>query len=743
MKKIVIFSLIITLLFSLAAPALAVAAPFPDVYDETTRFETDILRLLGVVGGDQRGYFNPHNYLTRAEFCKMAVVIMGKGTDEPLYRNRTIFSDVKGSHWARGYINLAVSEDVRIIQGNGDGTFRPDDEITYAQAVTILLRILEYSDADAGMLWPQGYISLANSTGLSDGLYGIALEKPITRAQAAKLFCNMLRTKTKSGAAYPGKLGNTVSNAAILELDVLAPDGSRVVKTSAGDYKIKNEVPESLLGKKGTIILDSNSYLLGFVPTAQSFNTVTVASVYADSLTDLSGRRYEIPSTAKTYIPSKATDTYGKLWRDITPGTQVTLYYDQKGTVEEVYIKSSSSDVAVVAKNPVVGNPFYSLLGGDTEYTIIKNGTPATLADIRQYDVATYDKAARILRVSDFRITGCYEKAEPNQEAPTEIKVLGQTFKVLPSAVSDVSSFKVGQTVTFLFTADNKVAGAVSPSTLQNTAIGVVTQASGSSATVELLNGLVVSGNPGLTNFDAANYVGELVTVSSYRTGQITLVPLKSSVTHYTLDLVNRTMGGIPLSAGINVFERVGKSKLAQISIDELTQKTISASKILYAARDYSGKIGTLILNDVTGDMYTYGVLTSEENDVYGNRRVTVKNGGTAPTLITGMPFKSGSKGGIVADASGEKAAGIVELIEIRNVSRNAFRTEGDKVLASLPDMEIPVAKNVVCYNKTTGSLIGSGLSALDAARAYSDTLTLYYDREPEEGGKVRFVEVS
>ena len=396
-----------------------------------------------------------------------------------------------------------------------------------------------------------------------------------------------------------------------------------------------------------------------------------------------------------------------------------------------------------MAKNPVVGNPFYSLLGGDTEYTIIKNGTPATLADIRQYDVATYDKAARILRVSDFRITGCYEKAEPNQEAPTEIKVLGQTFKVLPSAVSDVSSFKVGQTVTFLFTADNKVAGAVSPSTLQNTAIGVVTQASGSSATVELLNGLVVSGNPGLTNFDAANYVGELVTVSSYRTGQITLVPLKSSVTHYTLDLVNRTMGGIPLSAGINVFERVGKSKLAQISIDELTQKTISASKILYAARDYSGKIGTLILNDVTGDMYTYGVLTSEENDDYGNRRVTVKNGGTAPTLITGMPFKSGSKGGIVADASGEKAAGIVELIEIRNVSRNAFRTEGDKVLASLPDMEIPVAKNVVCYNKTTGSLIGSGLSALDAARAYSDTLTLYYDREPEEGGKVRFVEVS
>ena len=100
MKKIILFSLIFTLLLSLTAPVMAATAPFPDVYDETTQLETDILRLLGVVGGDERGYFNPHNHLTRAEFCKMAVVIMGSGDEEPLYRSRTIFSDVRGTRHA-------------------------------------------------------------------------------------------------------------------------------------------------------------------------------------------------------------------------------------------------------------------------------------------------------------------------------------------------------------------------------------------------------------------------------------------------------------------------------------------------------------------------------------------------------------------------------------------------------------------------------------------------------------------
>jgi len=748
MKKFMICCLILSLLLSFAVPALAAPAPFPDVYDETLQLEIDVLRMLGVVSGDENGYFNPSRQLTRAEFCKMAVVIMGKGDEEPLYRNRTIFSDVRSTHWARGYINLAVTGDSRIIQGNGDGTFRPDDKITFAQSVTILLRILGYSDSDAGMLWPQGHISLAKSIGLSEGIE-VGPDMTLTRAQAAHLFCNMLNTNLKTGSAYPTKLGTTTSNAMILDLDVVAEDGSKAIRTSSGVQKTKSEVPESLLGKKGTIVTDTTtSLIIGFVPNTQAHSTVTIATAQATWVTDSGGNKYAIPASVTVYN-SDGSNTYDKLWTNLTAGTQVTLYYNDKGIVEAVYIKSSSSDTAVVAKNAVVGNPFYSLTKGETQYKIIKNGSPATLDDIRQYDVGTYDKVAKILRVSDFRITGCYEKAWPNEISPTKITVMGVDFEVLSSAVSDVSSFQVGKTVTFLFTADNKIAGAVSPGTAQATAIGVVKQASSSSASVELLNGLVVSGDAGLSSHSASQCIGELVTVSSSQVGRITIVSFTANSSYSSINLENKTMGGTNLSTGLKIFERVGKSALVQITLDDLTQKSIKSSKILYATKDYSGKIGILILDDVTGDRYTYGTLVKGQqsagsiggdDSVSYNRTVAVKNhGGTGTVLLAGSDFTDGSVGGVAADASGTKATKIIGLSEIKNVSRTAFRIEDEKTILSLTDMEIPVADNVECYNKTTGLWFAS----LEEARAYSDTLTVYYDREPEDGGKVRIVVVS
>ena len=50
----------------------------------------------------------------------------------------------------------------------------------------------------------------------------------------------------------------------------------------------------------------------------------------------------------------------------------------------------------------------------------------------------------------------------------------------------------------------------------------------------------------------------------------------------------------------------------------------------------------------------------------------------------------------------------------------------------------IPIAGNVACYNRTTKKWFAS----LDEARAYSNSLTIYYDRTPEEGGKVRLIVV-
>ena len=188
MKKRV-FSLLLALVLTLSAAAIPASAAesFSDVTDKKTAQNVEVLRLLGVIEGNGAGQFNPSGLLTRAEFCKMVVVLMGKGSDAMRYKTVTIFPDVRATHWAAGYVNLAVRQsEPKLLAGLPDGTFQPDSYITYGQAVTILMRVLGFTDQDTGGIWPDGYINLAKSTGVSAGV-NLTGSANITRAQVKEI----------------------------------------------------------------------------------------------------------------------------------------------------------------------------------------------------------------------------------------------------------------------------------------------------------------------------------------------------------------------------------------------------------------------------------------------------------------------------------------------------------------------------------------------------------------------------
>ena len=147
MKKRV-FSALLALVLTLSAVVLpaSAAGSFSDVSDKKTAQNVEVLRLLGVVEGNGIGQFNPYAQLTRAEFCKMLVTLMGS-SDVLRYKTVTIFPDVRASHWAARYVNYAVRGE-KLLSGMPDGTFQPDRAISYGEAVTILMRLLR-TDADA------------------------------------------------------------------------------------------------------------------------------------------------------------------------------------------------------------------------------------------------------------------------------------------------------------------------------------------------------------------------------------------------------------------------------------------------------------------------------------------------------------------------------------------------------------------------------------------------------------------
>lgn len=100
----------------------------------------------GVVNGYEDGAFRPDAPITRAEFAAMAV----RFYESEAEIDHDAFSDIASS-WARDEINLAHALD--IVGGYSDGTFRPNANITRAEAVTIINNVLG-REPDAANLHP-------------------------------------------------------------------------------------------------------------------------------------------------------------------------------------------------------------------------------------------------------------------------------------------------------------------------------------------------------------------------------------------------------------------------------------------------------------------------------------------------------------------------------------------------------------------------------------------------------------
>ena len=755
---------------------------FTDITDPAQANAAEMLRLLGVVNGTGGGAFRPAGTLTRGEFCKMTVEIMGRGDEEPAQRSRTIFTDVGSTHWARGYINLAASITVggssgsggegaaagtRLIMGVGDGSFQPDRVITCGEAVTILMRVLGYGDGDVagGLNWYDGYMGLASSAGLLDKL-NLTGASTISRGQAAILFYNLLFAKTKgSDSLYLTGLGCKVEDGGIL-LDVNATlaGSNSAVKTSTGTYKTdRTGMDESMEGMQGDVVLDKNDKLLAFQPKENiTSRAVNVAEWAYNEVRLTGGETLELDPQSDVYQDGEKK-TYEQLWQDLKPGTPATFYYTAEGKVDYVFLRSASaSDTAMVARSKPSGNPFTALAGGESNYQIYKNGMPATVNDIRQYDVATYDSGAKVMNISDLRLTGMYENVYPNTDTPATIWVMGVKLQVLPCATEDLRNFKIGDTLTVLLTSDGKVAGAVTTAAAKSNAVGYVESIDEEGkATVQLLNSVLgkVEGQTSYRKDSATKMMGELVTVSSYKLGQITLTRLtggsSGSVTG-KLDVVGRTLGGTALADNVAVYEKVGPSKLQPIKYSQITCTSVPASKILYAGKDYAGRYNVLVLDDVTGDLYTYGFMskgsmeTSSSMGPIVNSTVIVtttgEGEGTKLELVGGVDVPRDAVGGIVASLNTlegkNKVAGHVFLKELDGVRRSAFDMKAKTVTTT--DMVLPISDNVVCYNKTTKQWFTDEdpMTNLNQARAFSDNMTLYYDRAPEDGGKVRMVVV-
>lgn len=119
-------------------------ADVPNDYWANTAIST--MTGLGILQGRDSATFDPNAPITRAEFAAICARFdTGKSSGSQT------FSDIRG-HWAQDYIERAA--ELGWVKGFEDGSFRPNDCITRAQAMTMINRVLNRIPEDASDLLP-------------------------------------------------------------------------------------------------------------------------------------------------------------------------------------------------------------------------------------------------------------------------------------------------------------------------------------------------------------------------------------------------------------------------------------------------------------------------------------------------------------------------------------------------------------------------------------------------------------
>lgn len=121
----------------------------------------ELFTAAGIIDGFPGGEFKGNEGITRAQFAKIAAVMLGLDIENAKDAG---FSDVSG--WAAPYINACAA--AKLVVGNDDGTYAPSKNITRAELATFICRITgakagttcTYKDVPA-TAWYFGFVAAA------------------------------------------------------------------------------------------------------------------------------------------------------------------------------------------------------------------------------------------------------------------------------------------------------------------------------------------------------------------------------------------------------------------------------------------------------------------------------------------------------------------------------------------------------------------------------------------------------
>ena len=351
-----------------------------------------------------------------------------------------------------------------------------------------------------------------------------------------------------------------------------------------------------------------------------------------------------------------------------------------------------------------------------TPVSVYRNDKVSASAELNKYDVYYYSESLQTVWVYTRRAAGRITAVSPSASAPTALTVAGSTYSLGSSAVaSKISSLNgggVGEVVTLLLGMDNEVADVITGEEADSVFYGVVQTATRSLVEdngADVLQKISVMCTDGITrtvNIDKSlNYpTGWLVKISVTPEGeQVTAIESKS--VSGTINETATALGDYALADDVQILDTTSEGLAGTVRPSRIAGTKLNALTVRYYTLNEQGQIDRLILNDVTGDLWKYGVLDDVKN-------LAVNAGSILGTLTGSGSSGSGSSSSGNSSSSSGSTGSTTNTTTVTDDLRDVLVPTTSEILWGVIDGSLLST----VWNRITsssGSLLSIGLKQL------------------------------
>ncbi|ROR31410.1 S-layer family protein [Mobilisporobacter senegalensis] len=580
-------------------------------------------------------------------------------------------------------------------------------------------------------------LGIMNTEGQTNG----SSQDPVTRAEFAQMLVNLSKYKDTVGATTSISLFKDVTSKF---------EGAGYIEFAITQGWMTGYIDGNFKPNKNITLQEAVNGIVAILGyTNEDFATNKNAgkmSLYTSKDLDENISKTKNESLNRADCANLFYNTLVSTMKDNTTVYATTLGYALDADGELDYLKLVNKEM----DGPIIASISWSSTLPFTAVKYYRNDVISDKNSIEIHDVIYYSKNLKTVWAYSEKVTGILKEVSPSRLNPTEITIAGSTYtlgtKEMSYEFSTLGDVKIGDAITLLLGKDDTVVGVLSEGEYNAKIGGVVLETSekltdginGSVYTSSFVTLVDSSGRKLEVEYqgDKDDYVpGEILFVS-YSDGKASISKYDRYAGDISGDISSdgSVVGGRIIANDVRILD-VKKQEYIKIPSSRLAGMHLYASNILYYSLNGNEEIQELILDDVTGDLSSYGILIDTTANINNLNQLTSSYqcmiDGVESTYTTNENIGGVNKGVCKFDFNGNT------IESIKNLS-NTFISSINGMKIKSYGQEYIMADEVDVYLLNSSKYYKTTLSKVSDLNKYN--LYAYYDEATISGGRIRII---